>query len=180
MITLKKASEYRLGVGCYQWWAKKTDAVYILKKLGLKESDLSSLESVSNDGEDIYCIYVGSAAKESIMSRLNWHINGKNGNSHISTLRRTIAAVFGYNLFDNEAISSKLSQFYVSWEEVDIAGLHDTVSIVKEVEEKEKNLINQYFRPLNIEYNKNTNATTSIPNLKKLRAETANHKNDKK
>ncbi len=109
------------------------------------------------------------------MSRLNWHINGKNGNAHISTLRRTIAAVFGYNLFDNEAISSKLSQFYVSWEEVDIAGIHDSVSIVKEVEKKENILINQYFRPFNIEYNKNTNATTSIPNLKKLRAETANH-----
>lgn len=158
-INLKKASDYRIGAGCYKWWATEEDAVFILNKLGLEDEDLSSLEKVTVNGEDLYCIYVGSSV--SILGRLNWHINGINGNSHVSTLRKTIAAVYGYDLSENDKISSKLCEFYVSWEE-----------IKGDVDKAEKGLIEKnYFRPLNIVYNSHPNAKKSKPILEKLRAE---------
>lgn len=164
-INLRKASEFRMGIGCYKWWATKSDAVLILKTLGFEEKDLISLESFNGDGVDLYCVYVGSASKEDIMCRLNWHINGKNGKSHISTLRRTIAAVFGYNLYDDASISDKLCEFYVSWNVFDN----------NEVGDEEKRLINEFFHPLNIEYNEHKNAKKSKAKLKELRAETRSH-----
>lgn len=157
-INLKKASDYRIGAGCYKWWATKEDAVFILNKLGLEDEDLSSLDKVTENGEDLYCIYVGSSV--SLLGRLNWHINGINGNSHVSTLRKTIAAVYGFKLSDDKSISNQLCKFYVSWEE-----------IKGEVDKAEKGLIENYFCPLNIVYNSHPNAKISKPILEKLRAE---------
>lgn len=157
-INLKKASDYRIGAGCYKWWATEEDAVFILNKLGLEDEDLSSLEKVTVNGEDLYCIYVGSSV--SILGRLNWHINGINGNSHVSTLRKTIAAVYGFKLSDDKSISNQLCKFYVSWETFD-----------KDEDEIEKELIKVRFRPLNIVYNSHPNAKKSKPILEKLRAE---------
>jgi len=160
-INLKKASDYRMGAGCYKWWATEEDAVFILEKLGLEKKDLSSLEKVAENGEDLYCIYVGSSV--SLLGRLNWHINGINGNSHVSTLRKTIAAVYGFKLTDDKSISNQLCKFYVSWETFD----KDENGIKKE----EKKIINDNFRPLNIKQNNHPNAKISKPILENLRAE---------
>lgn len=158
-IDVIKASNFRLGYGCYQWWANRENTEHILEKLGLEKNDLTDLEKTEHDGETLYCVYVGSASKKDIMTRLNKHINGKNRVSNgnfksISTLRLSIAAVYGYNIEDDEKISNKLCEFYLSWIACD----------KNEVLDKERYMINVYFRPLNVKDNEE-----SISKLKELR-----------
>jgi len=167
-----KASKFRLGYGCYQWWANRENTEFILEKLGLEKNDLKDLEQTEHDGETLYCVYVGSASKKDIMTRLNKHINGKNRVSNgnfksISTLRLSIAAVYGYDIEDDEKISDKLCEFYLSWIACD----------KNEALKLELKMINNYFRPLNVKDHEDPErAKKSVPKLIELRDELKKNK----
>ena len=109
--------------GVYQWWASKSDLLTILQALGMQFSD------VQNDLEEqdgYYCVYVGIAWRESLRSRLNWHINQKNTISSVkskflSTLRQSIAAVLGVPMTDTDAVNDFMDRLQVSYGEMDFA-----------------------------------------------------------
>ena len=109
--------------GVYQWWASKSDLLFILQALGMQ------FPNVQNDLEEqdgYYCIYVGIAWRESLRSRLNWHINQKNTISSVkskflSTLRQSIAAVLGVPMTDTDAVNDFMDRLQVSYGEMDFA-----------------------------------------------------------
>lgn len=109
--------------GVYQWWASKSDLLTILQALGMQFSD------VQNDLEEqdgYYCVYVGIAWRESLRSRLNWHINQKNTISSVkskflSTLRQSITAVLGVSMTDTDAANDFMDRLKVSYDEMNFA-----------------------------------------------------------
>lgn len=60
--------------GYYKWYATKEDLSLLINNLGYSINELINDIEVK---DNLYCIYIGVAIKESIRSRLNWHVNDK-------------------------------------------------------------------------------------------------------
>lgn len=109
--------------GVYQWWASKDDLLVILQALDMRFSDVQS-DLEEQDG--LYCIYAGIGWRESLRSRLNWHINQKNTVSSVkskflSTLRQSIAAVLGVPMTDTKEVNDFMDRLRVSYDTMDFA-----------------------------------------------------------
>ena len=66
--------------GYYKWWAGASEFEIILKELNV---DLETIKSSVEIKDDLFCIYVGIAAKESVRDRLNWHVNDSHTASRV-------------------------------------------------------------------------------------------------
>ena len=157
--------------GYYKWWAKKKELNELLKGLG------TSFTFVAKDiekNDSLYCIYVGTAIRESLQKRLDWHVNDKHAdravrNGIVSTLRQSIASIICHNQYDKNGTNSFIDKLYVEWFPVNcIIKSEDAKS---KISIKEKKLINQYLRILNIKDNNHTNGQEIKKQLKKLRKE---------
>ena len=109
--------------GVYQWWASKDDLLVILQALDVQ---FSNVQSDLEEQDGLYCVYAGIAWRESLRSRLNWHINQKNTVSSVkskflSTLRQSIAAILGVSMTDTEAVNDFMDRLRVSYDTMDFA-----------------------------------------------------------
>lgn len=157
--------------GYYKWWAKKKELNELLKGLGTSFT-FDAMDIEKNDS--LYCIYVGTAIRESLQKRLDWHVNDKHTdgvvrNGIVSTLRQSIASIICHNQYDKNGTNSFIDKLYVEWFPINyIIKSEDAKS---KISIKEKKLINQYLRILNIKDNNHTNGQEIKKQLKKLRKE---------
>ena len=139
--------------GYYKWWCEKAELDVILNALDVKPVDV---QQAIERKDNLYCVYVGIAAKESVRARLNWHVNDKHTasrvkNGTLSTLRQSIASILANNQFDKEATDSFIDKLHVEWFCID--------SPIKSAEAKaklhsvERNLLFDRLRILNIKDN---------------------------
>ena len=90
--------------GYYKWWAKKEEFDLILDKLNVNYETIKNSIEIK---DDLYCIYVGIAVKESIGDRLNWHVDNKHSISKVkhgflSTFRNSISSIISGDLLNKE------------------------------------------------------------------------------
>ena len=103
--------------GYYKWWAHKAELDTILSALNVNFADIcDALETK----DDMFCIYVGIAVKESVRERLNWHVNDKHTESQVrngtlSTLRQSIASIVAQNQRDKTATNAFIDKLSVEW-----------------------------------------------------------------
>lgn len=157
--------------GYYKWWISKTELNLILKAFDVSFSEIeNSLER--KDG--LFCVYVGIAAKESVRSRLNWHINDPHTESRVengtlSTLRQTIASIVSHNQYDKAATNSFIDKMFVEYFYIDSSIKSETA--IKELQSIETNLMAEYLRILNIQDNHHPLSDSIKKKLKVLRKE---------
>lgn len=155
--------------GYYKWWATEDDVIAILDKLGVSHTEaVDNMEKKEILGEVRYCIYIGIAVSESVRSRLDWHINQQNTernvkNGFLSTLRKTLSALFGKNMLDNEATNNFIDrlavEYFLSENEIKSPEARD------ELHRTERAHLEKNLYVLNIQENKHPLAP-----LKKLKA----------
>lgn len=156
--------------GYYKWWAKKNELDLILNALN---ANTPEIVSVLEKQGDLYCVYVGIAVKESLLKRLDWHVNDKHTaskvkNGTLSTLRQSISSIVARNQYDKKATDEFIDKLYVEWFESKNAVKSEAAK--EEIESIEKSLINgRYLRPLNIKDNHHPKACETVKPLKKLR-----------
>ena len=109
--------------GWYRWWAPE-EALMLL--LGDHYHVLSPhLTKGQGKLAGLSCVYVGVAVKESIRSRLDWHVNQKHTHSCIkcgalSTLRQTISSLVGHSQGDETATNRLIDQLMIEYFPVDM------------------------------------------------------------
>lgn len=155
--------------GYYKWWAARPELDVILNALDVSFNEVSSALETSGD---LFCIYVGIAAKEPVRARLDWHVNDphtasrvKNGT--LSTFRQSIASVVARNQYDKAATDSFIDKLYVEWFCSDKAIKSEEAKI--ELRDVERRLLLEHLRVLNIQENKHPLATLCKKTLKALR-----------
>ena len=155
--------------GYYKWWAEKTELDIILLALN---SDYSELSSFIEQRDDLYCIYVGIAAKESIRKRLNWHVNDTHTpsrvlNGTLSTLRQSISSVVAHNQYDKAATDAFIDKLSIEWFTID-APVKSQAAIDK-LHTIERSIMSEHLYVLNIQDNKFPQAQPIKNRLSSLR-----------
>ena len=156
--------------GYYKWWAEKRELDVILNALNANTPEI--VNALEKQG-DLYCVYVGIAVKESLLKRLDWHVNDKHTaskvkNGTLSTLRQSISSIVARNQYDKKATDEFIDKLYVEWFESKNAVKSEAAK--EEIESIEKNLINgTSLRPLNIRDNHHPKAFAVVKALKELR-----------
>ena len=157
--------------GYYKWWISKTELDLILKAFDVSFSEIeNSLEK--KDG--LFCVYVGIAAKESVRSRLNWHVNDSHSTSRVkngtlSTLRQSIASIISHNQYDKASTDSFINKMFIEYFFIDYPIKFETA--IKELHAIETKLMDEYLRILNIQDNHHPLADSIKSKLKVLRKE---------
>lgn len=157
--------------GYYKWWAKREDLEVLLKALNVDFDNVSDV--IETDGE-WYCIYVGVAIKESIRDRLKWHIMQENTESAVkssalSTFRASISSLVAGDQRDTAATNEFIDRLMVEYYPVDLPIKSDEAQ--KEIEEKEKKMMESNLRILNIKQNYYEGVKEIVRKLKKKRKE---------
>ncbi len=165
---LKKIGDQKPGY--YKWWAKKGELETILKALNVKLKDI--VNAIEKNG-DLYCIYVGIAAKESIRDRLNWHINQGHSWSAVksgtlSTLRQSISSVVAKNQRAEDETNSFIDKLKVEYY-LKKDGEIKTKNTEKELLNIEKSLMEKNLYVLNIKDNEHQIAKKTKEPLSNLR-----------
>ena len=169
-------STIKLAPGVYKWWCSKEMLKQILKKLNCYSSVNINrdIEHCVYNKKVLYCIYVGIATKESLNSRIEWHISNhtasqlRSKNVSISTLRHSLAAIFFNDISTsiNEALNKLMENLFVSIHyesQFDIGSIEAS----QEIKKIESNILKSgKFYVLNIQGN---NKSIAIKELKKLR-----------
>ncbi|SHJ04648.1 hypothetical protein SAMN05720471_1151 [Fibrobacter sp. UWP2] len=168
-----KLNEIENRPGYYKWWANKKDFRMILSKLGA-DFDTIIRENVVECFDEFYCVYVGIAVKESVRSRINWHVNDKHDKKrvekgYLSTLRQTISSIVANNQLAKKETNDfidrlKVEVFYSNYE-------INSIEAKTEIEKIEKDLIQAKLRVLNIRDNEHPSAQSMKKTLQKLRKE---------
>lgn len=166
-----KLEQIEAKPGYYKWWAKIGELEIILKALNVK---LKDVESAIEKKDDLYCIYVGIAAKESIRDRLNWHINQKHAwsavkSGSLSTLRQSISSVVAKNQRAEDETNSFIDKLEVEYY-LKNDGEIKNKNTEKELLDIEKALMEKNLYILNIKDNKHQIAprtATPLGNLRK-------------
>ena len=157
--------------GYYKWWVSKTELDVILKALNVS---FSEIEKALELKDELFCVYVGIAAKESVRKRLNWHINDRHTESRVingtlSTLRQSIASIVSRNQFDKTTTDLFIDKMYVEWFYISTPIKSEATK--RELHLIETNLMSEYLRILNIQGNHHPLSILTIPPLKQLRKE---------
>lgn len=164
-----KLKEIKNCPGYYKWWANKKDFLKLLSKLG---SNFSDIENAVEQKNGDYCIYVGIAVKESIRSRINWHVNDVHDKKrvekgYLSTLRKSISSVIASNQLakheTNEFMNRLKVEIFYSNNEIKSAAAK------KELEDIEKKLMLKNLYIINIRDNNHPLALNIKKILKNLR-----------
>ena len=155
--------------GYYKWWAKKEQLDLLLKELEVSFNDIEKYLEKEND---LYCIYVGIAVKESIRARLNWHVNDKHGESQVrngtlSTFRQSISSVVAHNQYDKEATNKFIDFLKVEYHELDYPIKSDIAK--EQIHKIERELLSKHLYILNIQENNFEQAQPIKKKLKLLR-----------
>ncbi len=139
--------------GYYKWWCAKPELDVILDAPGI---DFSDIQQAIERKDDLFCVYVGIAAKESVRARLNWHVNDKHtasrvNNGTLSTLRQSISSIVAKNQYDKEATDAFIDKLYVEWFCID-SPIKSAAAKAK-LHSIERNLLFDRLRILNIKDN---------------------------
>ena len=160
--------------GYYKWWVSKVELDILLKVL---EISFSEVEKALETKSGLFCVYVGIAAKESVRSRLNWHINDihtasrvKNGT--LSTLRQSISSIVSHNQYDKISTDLFIDKMFVEYFYIDSPIKSDNTKT--ELHAIETKLMAEYLRILNIQENHYPFSDSIKSKLKKLRKESKN------
>lgn len=163
--------------GYYKWWASKTDLERLLVRLDLSFPQIADYMECSEDCQ--YCIYVGIAAKESVRSRLNWHINRPYTVSNVkhrtlSTLKQSISALICNTMLDSDEINAFIDclcvEYYLSDYEI------KSEAAIREIKKIENSYLKESDKLyiLNIQENKHPKACNAqIKRLRKMARENA-------
>lgn len=155
--------------GYYKWWAREKEAILLVKKLGY---DFNEYKKYMEVKDDLYCIYIGIAVKESIRNRLNWHVNDKHDYNSVktgflSTFRKSIAALITGNLLDKDGTNKFIDKLFIEYFTIndDIKSL----SAKNKIEDIEKKSLLRNLYILNIKDNKFKYASDIKKSLRKKR-----------
>lgn len=134
--------------GYYKWWAEEPEFRFLAEKLGL---DFDECVERAEKMDGLYCIYVGDAAKESLMKRMNWHVNQHYTVSNVksgtlSTFRKSISALVAGNQMDEKATNDFIDKLYVEWFPLEFP---ISAESKKPIDDIETRIINEHFRILN-------------------------------
>ena len=157
--------------GYYKWWVPKTELDFILKALDVS---FSEIEKALETKDNLFCVYVGIAAKESVRARLNWHINDPHTSSRVkngtlSTLRQTISSIVAHNQYDKAATDLFIDSMFVEWFYIDAPIKSEAAKT--ELHKIELKLMSEYLRILNIQDNHHPLSKPIKKELKVLRKE---------
>ena len=157
--------------GYYKWWAKKEQLDVLLKELDVQFKDIEQYLEQDKDN-DLYCIYIGIAVKESIRARLNWHINDRHSASQVkhgtlSTLRQSIASIVAHNQYDKVATNNFIDLLKVEYYEFGYPIKSEIAK--KEIHKIELDLLAKHLYILNIQENNFPQAKPIKTKLKQLR-----------
>lgn len=155
--------------GYYKWWASKDDFLRLLSALDVPFEEINA-DVEQKDG--LWCVYVGIAAKESIRSRINWHINDPHTESKVksgtlSTLRQSIASLVAGNQFDKVATDSFIDG--LSFEVFPVEGEIGSCDVTCKLHDAERKMLGDRLCILNIQDNCHVKAAEIKKKLKALR-----------
>lgn len=170
--TLRNKTELQkipAAAGYYKWWCEKAELDVILNALAI---DFSDVQQAIERKDNLYCVYIGIAAKESVRDRLNWHVNDKHTasrvkNGTLSTLRQSISSIVAKNQFDKEATDAFIDKLYVEWFCIDSPIKSAEAKV--ELHDAEQSLLLDCLRVLNIQENHHPLAEPIKFKLKLLR-----------
>lgn len=148
--------------GYYKWWAAEEQLNILLNKLELTIANIGPIEEKQNVNGRFYCIYIGIAVKESVRSRLDWHINQTHTraqveNGTLSTFRQTVSCLVGKDMLDKKATDTFIDELFVEYFLLDCAVKSQEAYAMARKEECLA-LNSQYLYLLNIQENKHKNA----------------------
>lgn len=162
--------------GWYRWWAPKEILASLLNSSYIHNQYLESiipyLTTKKINGITYYYIYTGIAVKESIRSRLNWHINQHHGKSSVesgflSTLRQSISSLIAGNQYDEVSTNHLIDTLLVEYFPVNMQ--IKSLEAKLEIEKIEKQEIANHTLPLNLKDNKNEKVKSFLLELKQIR-----------
>lgn len=163
--------------GWYRWWARKPEVMALLDSQFLAHKYFNELAAklYKGDGElnDYYYIYTGVAIKESIQSRLNWHINQAHTESAVrhgtlSTLRQSLASLLAGNQRDEKATNDFIDALLVEYFPVTYP--IKSPEAKEYLESIEKQELDNHLSILNIKGNKHLEIKCFKKELSKLRS----------
>lgn len=155
--------------GFYKWYANFEDFNYLVNKLGSSFNDVSSFVEKK---DDMYCIYIGIAVKESIRARINWHINQHHTKSAVkhgflSTFRKSISSIVCKDQYNEDCTNQFIDKLKVE--------CFESENTIKSQEAKtelhsiEKEALKKNLYILNIQENYHPAANEIKKQLKHLR-----------
>ena len=155
--------------GYYKWWANKETARILFDKLDV---DYNNVQDSLETRDELLCIYIGIAAKESIKQRLNWHINDVHGESQVrngtlSTLRQSISSIISGDQRDKEGTNAFIDKLFVEWFSIDAPIKSEEAK--NELHAIERKAMQEHLYILNIQDNTHPLSKTIKTKLKQLR-----------
>lgn len=162
--------------GYYKWWASKESLALLLNSKYLKDKYLKTLlphlTTSTYKGKKYYYIYVGIAVKESIQSRLDWHVNQHHTKSSVesgflSTFRQSISSLVAFNQFDESATNEFIDTLLIEYYPINLPIKSNEAK--EKIEKLEKTEISNHVLPINIKDNKDAMVKDFLKELKVLR-----------
>jgi hypothetical protein len=163
--------------GWYRWWAREPEVMALLDSKFLTQKYFNKLSVKLHKGDgnlnNYYYIYTGIAVKESIRSRLNWHINQPHTESAVeygvlSTFRQSLSSLAAGNQRDEEATNNFIDTLIVEYFPIEFQ-IND-FEAKEYLESNEKLEMDKYILILNIQKNKRQEIKDFKKELSKLRA----------
>lgn len=157
--------------GYYKWWADEETFREILTEL---EVGFEEIEPYVEKQGELYCVYVGIAANESIRNRLNWHVNDSHTlarvkNGTLSTLRQSISSLVAHDQSDKEATDNFIDRLKIEYFENE--NPIGSPQAKEELRDVERALMQKNLYVLNIQENRHEMAGPIRRRLRKIRRE---------
>lgn len=162
--------------GWYKWWAPKESLTLLLNSKYLKVKYLKTLlphlTTSIYKGKKYYYIYVGIAVKESIQSRLDWHVNQHHTKSSVesgflSTFRQSISSLMAGDQFDENTTNKLINTLLIEYYPIDLP--IKSLEAKETIELLEKTELLNHVLPINIKDNKNIIVKEFLKELKEIR-----------
>ena len=155
--------------GYYKWWGRESELITILDALDV---ELSDVVSYIEQKDDLYCIYIGIAAKESIRKRIDWHVNDSHTpsrvlNGTLSTLRQSISSIVSQNQLDKDATNEFIDKLKIEWFAID--NEIKSPEAIEKLHAIERDFMAKHLYVLNIQDNKFPQAQSIKKRLSILR-----------
>lgn len=162
--------------GWYRWWAPEEALRLMLDSPYLEDKFFDFLSPHLTKGKgllaDYYCLYVGVAIKESIQSRLDWHVNQKHTignvrNGTLSTLRQTISSLLKANQFAQDETNDFIDMLKIEFQASPFPLKSDEAK--HNIESVENMELKKTIYPLNIKDNEHDDIQQFRKQLSRLR-----------
>jgi len=162
--------------GWYNWWAKDNEIKNILESENLSKKYYCEFKDYLTKGigelNDYYCIYTGVAIKDSIRSRLDWHICQTHTLSlvksgFLSTFRQSISSLISGNQMDEYNTNLFIDKLKIEYYSIEYTIGNEKAKYF--LDKNEKNIMANNFLILNIQGNKKKELQEFLSDLKKAR-----------